>query len=173
VRFAPLAAYRESAASEVGNIFLLKTKYSKSFNLTFTNEQGQKQDVVMGCYGIGTSRLMGVLVEKFHDNRGIIWPQSVAPFDFHLLLLDGSDSKVNKASEHLYQTLQAKGAEVLLDDRDVSAGVKFADADLIGIPQRLVVSARTVSKNCFELKLRGKDKTELIKLEAFQKLFSA
>ncbi|MCL5435803.1 MAG: His/Gly/Thr/Pro-type tRNA ligase C-terminal domain-containing protein [Patescibacteria group bacterium] len=164
--------YREAAASEVGNIFPLKTKYSKSFELTYTDEKGKKQDVVMGCYGIGTSRLLGVLVEKYHDSRGIIWPRSVAPFDFHLLLLDASDPKVAEAAEQLYGALQAKGVEVLLDDRDMSAGVKFVDSDLIGIPRRLVVSARSVEKGSFELKARGEGKTELIELRSFEKLLS-
>lgn len=157
--------YREAAASEVGNIFPLKTKYSKSFDLTYTDEKGKKQDVVMGCYGVGTSRLMGVLVEKFHDSRGIIWPESVAPFDYHLLLLDASDKQVVSAADELYRALQAKGVEVLLDDRDVSPGVKFADSDLIGIPKRLVVSKRTLEKNSVEVKARATDKTELMKLK--------
>lgn len=161
------ASFRETAACEVGNIFPLKTKYSKSFNLTFTDEKGAKQDVIMGCYGIGPSRLMGVLVEKFHDSKGIIWPESVSPFDFHLLVLDGSNSAVKSAAEKLYEALQARGASVLFDDRDVSAGVKFADSDLIGIPRRLVVSSRTVEKKSFELKTRDSESSELKPLEGF------
>lgn len=157
----------EKKAVEVGNIFRYGTKYSEPFNLQFTNEKGEKKYVVSGAYGIGLGRLMATVVEIYHDSKGIIWPQSVAPFDFHLLVLDGSNSEVKSAAEKLYEALQARGASVLFDDRDVSAGVKFADSDLIGIPRRLVVSSRTVEKKSFELKTRDSVSSELKPLEGF------
>ncbi len=126
-----------SAGIEVGNTFQLNTKFSEPFNLTYTDADGQQKIVYMGCYGIGVSRLMGVLVEKFHDEKGILWPQDVAPFRVHLIELKPELAKP------VYEALQNAGVEVLYDDRDTSAGEKFATADLIGIPYRFVVSEKT------------------------------
>lgn len=151
--------FRETTASEVGNIFPLKTKYSSAFNLQFTDSDGSKKPVIMGCYGIGTSRLMGVLVEKFHDSKGIIWPQAVAPFKAHLLALKGGETEAEK----IYQTLLKAQIEVLYDDREVSAGVKFADADLIGLPYRVVVSPKTLEKGSVEVKGRTREQSQLVK----------
>lgn len=148
-------SWRETQASEVGNIFILKTKFSEPFNLLFTDANGARKHVLMGCYGIGTSRLMGVLVEKFHDDRGIIWPKSIAPFAAHLLLLDPDDAAVRTASDALYEALRNHGVEVLYDDRAASAGSKFADSDLIGIPTRLVVSKKTLAQERVEVKSRN------------------
>lgn len=131
--------YEVFKAAEVGNIFPLNTKFTKAFEFYFTDETGQRQPVYMGSYGIGTSRVMGVIVEKFHDEKGIIWPTQIAPFRVHLISLPG----VENQAQELYSKLQAQGIEVFWDDRDVSAGNKFADADLIGIPIRLVVSQKT------------------------------
>jgi prolyl-tRNA synthetase len=117
----------------------------------------------MGCHGIGPSRVMGTIVEVFHDDQGIIWPENVAPFKIHLLAL-GEDAKIKKAAEEIYSDLQSAGVEVLYDDRDLSAGAKFAEADLIGIPYRLVISAKTLAEKSVELKKRGEDKTEIIKI---------
>jgi len=128
-----LAAAR---ASEVGNVFDLGQKFVKDFNVTYTDKDGKKQYPIMGCFGIGISRAMGVIVEKYHDDRGIIWPESVAPFAVHLLALGGADG------EKAYDSLQKAGIKVLYDDREMSAGEKFAEADLIGIPWRIVVSAK-------------------------------
>jgi prolyl-tRNA synthetase len=153
--------FRETKASEVGNIFQLKTKYSSAFNLEFTDRDGSKKTGVMGCYGIGTSRLMGVIVEKFHDEKGIIWPEAVAPFKVHLIALKG----VEERAEKLYQDLLQAGIEVLYDDREASAGVKFADSDLIGLPYRLVVSEKTLKEESVEVKKRGSEEAKLIKLE--------
>lgn len=153
--------WRETKACEVGNIFKLNTKYSSPFNLTFTDVDGSRKEVLMGCYGIGTSRLMGVLVEKFHDEKGIIWPEDVAPFRIHLLALKGAEEQ----GEKIYQDLLKKGVEVLFDDRDVSAGVKFFDADLIGLPFRVVVSAKTLASDCVEIKRRKEDQQILIKIK--------
>ncbi|MDX9892959.1 MAG: proline--tRNA ligase [Patescibacteria group bacterium] len=162
--------YEVFKASEVGNIFPLNTKFSRAFNYYYTDEAGQQQIVYMGSYGIGSSRVMGVLVEKFFDNKGIIWPESVAPYQIHLLQL-GFDQSVVKAAEKAYDKLLANGVEVLFDDRiEASAGEKFADADLIGIPYRLVISAKT--KNKIEVKKRNEAKTQLLSLGQVLKLLT-
>lgn len=147
--------YEVFKAAEVGNIFPLNTKFSKAFGYTYVDEQGKEQRVYMGCYGIGTSRVMGVIVEKFHDEKGIIWPRSVAPFTAHLVSL----GDVNKRADEVYQALESEGIDVLWDDRDESAGIKLADADLIGCPLRLVVSPKTGNK--VEVKLRDETSVKL------------
>lgn len=151
--------YQVFKASEVGNIFPLHTKYSKAFDYTYTAEDGSLKPVFMGCYGIGTTRLMGVIVEKCHDDKGIIWPEPVAPFQVHLISLPGTEHQ----AEQIYQQLTSQGIEVFWDDRDTSAGTKFIDADLIGIPHRLVISKRTKGK--LEYKHRTKSDSEIITLE--------
>lgn len=153
--------YKEEKAIEIGNIFKLATKYSAPFNFEFTDKDGKKKTVVMGCYGIGPTRLIGTIVEVHHDDKGIIWPENVAPYQFHLLQI-GNSAKVKKAAEKLYKNLSA---EILFDDReDKTAGEKFADCDLIGLPRRLVISERTLEKNSIEMKRRDKQKTEMIKI---------
>lgn len=155
--------WREHFASEAGNIFKLKTKYSEKFNLEFTDEAGGKAPVIMGCYGIGTSRLIGIIAEKFNDKNGLIWPRSIAPYALHLISLNSSDQKVLETAQKIYDRLTNKGVEVLFDDRqDTSAGEKFADADLIGIPFRAVISEKTLSSNKIELKERSKAEIWLI-----------
>lgn len=150
----------EKKAIEVGNIFKLGTKFSKPFGMQYMDKGGQEQDVIMGCYGIGPSRIMGTLVEVFHDDAGMIWPESVAPFKVHLISL-----KENEAAEKIYQELLKNNIEVIYDDRaDVAAGEKFADADLIGCPYRLIVSRKTLEKNSAELKARGTKEGELVAL---------
>ncbi|MFA6512140.1 MAG: proline--tRNA ligase [Patescibacteria group bacterium] len=151
------AAYRMIKTSEVGNIFPLETKFSKAFKYLYTDAHGGQQHVYMASYGIGTSRTMGVLVEKFHDEHGIIWPKQVAPFHVHILDLtkDGS-----KEAEALEKDLTKKGYEVLLDDRKASPGEKFNDADLIGIPVRLVISEKTKGK--IEWKLRTEREKKML-----------
>jgi prolyl-tRNA synthetase len=161
--------WREAKASEVGNIFKLQNKYSDSFNLKFTTPEGQQKPVLMGCYGIGTSRLMGVLVEKFHDDKGMIWPEAVAPFRAHLLALKGAD----KQAEKIYQDLREAGIEVLYDDRDASAGVKFADADLIGIPYRAVISEKTLAQDSVEVKNRAGGDAHLVKMDELSAILNA
>ena len=149
---------REKQAIEVGNIFPLGTKYSDAFGLMFTDEKGKKQPIVMGSYGIGISRLMATVVEIFHDDKGIVWPESVAPFKMHLIALDAKAE-----ADEVYQELLKKGVEVLYDDReDKTAGEKFADADLIGCPLRLVVSAKTVEQNSVEIKRRTERDSALV-----------
>lgn len=150
----------QARSSEVGNVFDLGQKYGRDFNLTFTDKNGERQYPVMGCYGFGVSRLVGVIVEKYHDEHGIIWPESVAPFKAHLLRLGEPKSKAGKFADKIYKELLAEGIEVLYDNRDVSAGEKFADADLMGIPYRLVVSEKTGEK--IEIKKRGDSKAKLI-----------
>ena len=151
---------KEGQSIENGHIFKLGTKYSKSMNAYFVDEKGKKQLIWMGCYGIGIGRLMGSIVEAYHDEKGIIWPENIAPFKAHLICLDEKETKV---ANDVYQKLEEEGIEVLYDDReDISAGIKFADADLIGIPYRLVISKKTKGK--VELKKRKEDKTELLTL---------
>jgi len=148
---------------EVGHTFRLGTKYSKALNLYFRDKKGEKKPVVMGCYGIGLGRLMAATVEINHDDKGIIWPKEVAPFQIHLIQIE-DNQKIKKAAEKLYRDLQNKAVEVLYDDRnDKSAGEKFAEADLIGIPVRVVVSEKTLKNNSIEVKKRDENKTCLIK----------
>lgn len=155
----------QSKASEVGNIFKLKTKYSDPFELKFTDKDGKQKPVVMGCYGIGISRLLATIVEIFNDQAGIIWPATVAPYRVHLIVLDQDSNDVFIQAEKVYEKLQQERIEVLFDDRaDVTAGEKFADSDLIGIPVRLVVSEKT-GKDKVEWKQRDKDKIEVLKIE--------
>lgn len=159
--------FRETTASEVGNIFKLQDKYSKPFNLQYADKDGSKKNVLMGCYGIGTTRLMGVIAEKFYDNKGIIWPEGLAPFKVHLLDLTRSGRPVAAPTpaDEIYQILLNHQIEVLYDDRDTSPGVKFADADLIGIPYRVVVSEKTLKEASVEVKKRSEDKTKLVKIK--------
>ncbi len=148
------------AAAEVGNIFPLNTKFSQACNYQFVDQNGNHQPVYMGSYGIGTSRIMGLIVEKMNDQDGILWPIQVAPFQIHLLTLGDTNAEV----EPLYHQLQAAGIEVLWDDRSVSAGEKFSDADLIGCPIRLVYSSKTDGQ--FEWKMRGESATENLSLDS-------
>jgi prolyl-tRNA synthetase len=144
----------EKNAIEVGNIFKLGTKYSVSFNLKFTDKDGKEKPVVMGCYGIGNTRLIGSIVEASHDEKGIIWPLSIAPFQVHIVSL-GKDKEITDKAKKLYKDLLDEGVEVLYDDRDESPGVKLNDADLIGIPLRLIVSKRSLEKDGVEWKERN------------------
>jgi prolyl-tRNA synthetase len=151
--------------TEVGNIFELRHQYSKKMNATFTDENGKEQFYYMGCYGIGLERTLQMIVEKHHDEKGIIWPKAVAPFDVHIVTL-GEDENVVKMSEDVMQKLEAKGYEVLWDEREkVSAGEKFADADLIGCPLRIVVSKKTVDSGNLEMKYREKSEIEYISID--------
>lgn len=157
----------QARASEVGNVFDLGQKYGKDFNLGYMDEAGATQYPIMGCYGIGVSRLMGVIAEKYADEKGLVWPESVAPFKVHLIALPGREGEVvMPAAEKLYAELSGAGVEVLFDDRlDVSAGAKFADSDLIGIPHRLVVSAKTIAEGSAEYKKRTESEAKLVPLD--------
>ena len=148
----------ENKAVEVGNIFKLGSKFSKPFNFSYLDKDGQAQDIIMGCYGIGISRILGTIVEVHHDQRGIIWPKSVAPFNVHLISFQ-SDERAEK----IYQKLLSEGISVLYDDRnDIGLGEKLADADLIGCPYRLIVSPKNEENKQVEFKERSKDKIEMI-----------
>ena len=151
--------YEVFAAAEVGNIFPLNTKFSSAIGYTFTDEKGRQQPVYMGSYGIGTGRIMGVLVEKLADDKGLVWPPAIAPFTVHLISLPGGEA----GAKDVYDLLNKKGIDVLWDDREISAGIKFADSDLIGIPWRLVVSKKTEGK--VEVKSRTEEKVELMSIE--------
>jgi prolyl-tRNA synthetase len=144
----------EMKAVEVGNIFTLGTKFSEPLGLKYLNEKGEAQPVFMGSYGIGVSRLMGTIVEVLSDEKGIVWPASVAPFAVHLVLLAGKDGNAAEAAGALYNKLGSVGIEVLFDDRDLRPGEKFADSDLIGIPVRVVVSDKTLAGGALEVKDR-------------------
>jgi prolyl-tRNA synthetase len=143
----------EVKTAEVGNIFNFGTQKSEDMDFAFTNEKGERQFVHLGSYGIGVTRVMGVVVEKFADDRGMVWPEAIAPAKVYLASL-GDKSDVVKAADELYDELTKKGIEVLYDDRDARPGEKFADADLYGIPYRVVVSEKLVAENKYELKAR-------------------
>jgi prolyl-tRNA synthetase len=155
---------REEKAIEAGNIFKLGTKFSTDFNVQYTDETGKQNTVVMGCYGIGNTRLLGTVVEASNDAKGIIWPLEVAPFHIHLLTL-GSDDKVKEMGEKIYSDLLKAKFEVLFDERDESAGKKLNDADLIGLPIRIVVSNRTLEQKSVEWKLRAESESRLVLMD--------
>lgn len=158
-----------SKSVETGNFFRFYDNYAKSMGMYYQDEKGNKQPVHLGSYGIGLGRLMGTIVEIFHDEKGIIWPKEIAPFSIHLIPIE-NNSKVKKAAEKLYQDLQKQGSEVLYDDRDdKSPGEKFAEADLIGIPTRLVVSEKTLKDNCVEIKKRDGQAVKLVSLSKVKK----
>lgn len=146
---------------EVGNIFNLGTRFSEALELTFLNKEGKPEPVIMGSYGIGPARVMGTVVEVLSDEKGIVWPESIAPFKVHLVEVIGAP-ETHTAAENLYNSLTSKGIEVLYDDRDARAGEKFADSDLMGIPWRVVVSDKTLAGGGVEVKKRTEDKTEII-----------
>jgi len=157
---------KEEKAVETGNIFKLKDKFSQPFGLDFTNEKGEKKPILMGCYGIGLGRLMGTAVETSNDGNGIIWPEAIAPYKVHLIEIKGKDEKSSLLAKSLYENMIKNGVEVLFDDRDdLRAGEKFADADLIGIPYRIVVSGKTAENNSAEIKRRGSDKMEILPMD--------
>jgi prolyl-tRNA synthetase len=150
---------------EVGNIFDLGTKYSDAFKLEITNESGERQRVLMGCYGIGTSRLVGAIIESSHDEKGMIWPKSIAPALVHLVRI-GEDAESVAAADGLYAELRKQGVSVFYDDRDATAGAKFADADLMGMPLRLTVSKRTLGTGSVEWKERTSEEAKNVSQES-------
>lgn len=161
------ALFETIKSIEVGNIFKLGTRFSDAFGLFYQDNQGKKQPVYMGCYGIGSTRLMGAIAEIHHDEKGLIWPAEIAPFDFHLIALT-KEAKDKEAADQLYDTLTRQGICVLYDDRDVSAGEKFADSDLLGIPVRGVVSKKTLndlSEPSVEFKRRAENEAQMITLQ--------
>jgi len=147
---------------EVGQVFYLGTKYSVAMGATYLDAEGRERPIEMGCYGIGISRLVAAAIEQNHDANGIIWPFSLAPFQVLLLPINYKDKAIREAADKLYQELQQNGVEVLLDDRDERPGVKFKDADLVGIPLRVTIGAKGLEKGCIELRSRRDSKTEEI-----------
>jgi len=159
----------EHKSIEVGNIFTLGTRFSEALDLNYKNEKGEEKPVFMGSYGIGPGRLMGTVVETLSDDKGIIWPESIAPYLIHLLIL-GDDEKVKKEAEDFYKILEKENIDVLFDDRKgVSVGEKFADADLLGMPIRIVFSERSMKEGGLEVKKRKEEKGEIITKEEFLK----
>jgi prolyl-tRNA synthetase len=159
----------EKRSIEVGNIFELGTRFSEPLGLFFLDKNGVKQPVYMGSYGIGIGRLMGTIAEVLSDKNGLVWPSSISPFKVHLLNLS-EDKKTTKEAESLYKKLLSNRVEVLYDDRMVSAGVKFADADLLGLPIRVVISPNTLSKGVFEVKNRTSGKVSEVSFSGLLKL---
>ncbi len=166
--------YETCRAVEVGNIFPLESKYTDALGLYYTDTAGKKQSIIMGCYGIGISRLIGVIAEHFADDRGLVWPAAVAPFLVYLISIgDGEDKEVAKQAQNLYDSLVAKGIGVLWDDRNERPGAKFADADLMGIPYRVVISAKTIANGQVELKERqSTDPQNITEAELLDRLSS-
>ena len=150
--------------SEVGHIFKLGTRYSESMGATFLDAEGVAHPILMGCYGIGIGRIMATIVEQSHDEKGIIWPLSIAPYQVNLLGLDLDKGETRQVAEQLYADLTAAGVEVLYDDRTETAGVKFNDADLIGLPLRAVVSKRSLKNGGMELKLRSQKESRVVSM---------
>lgn len=155
----------EKRAVEVGNIFTLGTKFSEPFNLKYKNEKGEEKMVFMGSYGIGLGRLMGTVVELLADERGIVWPEAVAPFKYHLIEISSSKSEVKKVAEKIYKKLGEDN--VLYDDRDLRAGEKFTDADLLGMPIQIIVSEKNIASGKLEIKNRFNGEVKMISGDEF------
>lgn len=159
-----------SRGIEVGHTFKLGTKYSKTLRATFLDKDGKEKYFVMGCYGIGVSRIVAAAIEQGHDQNGIIWPLPIAPFQVLILPVNYEHEKIKTISNRIYKQLESAGYEVLMDDRDERAGVKFKDADLIGIPIRVTVGEKTLAKNIVEVKLRGEKEVREVEPDQVQEL---
>ena len=155
---------KETTGLEVGHIFLLGTKYSEAMKAYFVDKDGREKPIIMGCYGIGVSRLMAAAVEQNHDENGIIWPENIAPFKLQILALNVKDNQIKDIAEDIYRKTKEKGIEVLYDDRDMSPGAKFKDADLIGIPYRIVVGKK-VKENKVEIQKRATGEKQEIEID--------
>ncbi|MGZ4676018.1 MAG: proline--tRNA ligase [Acidimicrobiia bacterium] len=154
---------------EVGHVFQLGDKYSKALGALYTDEHGAEHPMQMGCYGVGVSRILSAVVEEHHDDAGIAWPASVAPYQVHIVVLPGRGDTavaVTAAAEELYDGLRARGVDVLLDDRDASPGVKFADADLLGMPVQVTIGAKGVGRGVVERKVRATGERDELELAA-------
>ena len=154
-----------SRGIEVGNIFQLGTKYTESMGMTYTDENGEEQTPIMGCYGIGVGRLAASVCEAKHDEYGPIWPISIAPWQVHLCCMRVDDAECKAAADRIYEELEKRGIEVIYDDRDVRAGAMFADADLLGVPVRVVVGPKNLKDGKVELKTRDKSISELVDVD--------
>ena len=155
----------EKKAIELGHIFKLGVKYSQPLSALFTDEKGNRLPILMGCYGIGVSRMIAAIIETSHDQNGIIWPKEVSPFDILVLPLNITDAKSRELAFKLYAELNSSGVEVLLDERDERPGVKFKDADLIGVPLRVVIGEKNLKNNMIELQFRADKRVEVINVE--------
>jgi prolyl-tRNA synthetase len=153
----------EKTAVEMGNIFTLGTKFSDALDLTFTDEDGQSKKVIMGSYGIGPSRVMGLIAEHFSDEKGLVWPENIAPAKVYLVRIGGDEA--TQQADALYEELRMKKIEVLYDDRDVRPGQKFADSELMGVPHRVTVSDRLLANNQYEYTERRTGETSLLTRE--------
>jgi prolyl-tRNA synthetase len=159
---------------EVGQVFYLGKKYSEKMGATYLDPEGREQPIEMGCYGIGISRLLAAAIEQNHDANGIIWPFAIAPFPVMLLPINYKDERLQKAADELYAELRRRHVDVLLDDRDERPGVKFKDADLIGIPLRVTLGAKGLDKGCVEVRWRRDGVTKEIPVaEAADKILEA
>ncbi len=147
---------------EIGNIFQLGDKYTRAYDVRVLDEAGKTFYPVMGCYGIGIGRLAGSVVEESHDDNGIIWPISISPFEVEIIALNQKNKDVLSEATKIYNQLKEDGFDILLDDREESAGVKFADADLIGIPIQIIVSEKLIKEKKFEIKLRSNNNRVLV-----------
>ena len=155
--------------AEVGNIFNFGTKKCEQLGLYYADKTGAKIPVWLGSYGIGITRLMGVIVEKNADENSMIWPTSVSPFAIQLIELSQGDADIKNRGEEIYQMLTSAGIEVLFDDRDLQAGQKFADADIIGIPKRIIISKKTLEKKSVEYKDRSTGVVSMVSIEDLEK----
>lgn len=156
----------EKKSVEVGNIFSLGTKFSDVYDLNYVNDKGEKAPIIMGSYGIGPGRVMGVIAEILSDENGLVWPESISPFKYHLISIDDKEGKVREHALKLYNSLTSKGIEVLWDDRDTRVGEKFADSDLIGISTRMIISEKTLEQESVEIKDRKTGNTQMIKISS-------
>lgn len=154
-----------SRGIEVGNIFQLGTKYTKTMNMTYVDKDGSIKNPIMGCYGIGVGRMAASICEAHHDDYGPIWPMSIAPWQVHICAMNLDKEGVREVADNLYENLQNAGIEVIYDDRAVSAGNKFSDADLLGIPVRVVVSPRNLKESVVEVSTRDKSLMEKVPVE--------
>lgn len=154
-----------SRGIEVGHVFKLGTKYSEKMGASFLDEAGKEQSIIMGCYGIGINRIMASAAERCLDDKGLVWPAAIAPYRVHMVPLKYEEEETRRVSDEIYTQLNDLGIDVLLDDRDARAGVKFNDADLIGIPLRITIGPKALKQNCVELKLRTESESNLIPID--------
>lgn len=154
----------EARGVEVGQLFKLGTKYSEPLGAKFLGEDGIERPVIMGCYGIGVTRVVAAVIEAGHDDNGIIWPMSIAPYHVTIVVVNSSDEKQSKVGEDIYEELSKRGVECILDDRNERTGVKFKDADLIGIPIR-ITAGRTVDEGMVEIKHRKGSQATKVPIE--------
>ncbi|MCA9325487.1 prolyl-tRNA synthetase, partial [Candidatus Saccharibacteria bacterium] len=163
----------ERKSIEVGNIFSLGTKFSEAIGLTYKDDSGNDIPVIMGSYGIGPARAMGTIVDLLSDEKGIVWPESVAPYHVHLVGLNGDDQEIRDYTDGIYEALRKRGVNTLYDDRDVRPGEKFADSDLLGMPYRVVVSKKTKEEGKFEVVTRATGETRYLSEEELYADFTA